>query len=536
MKKFFVTTPIYYLNGEPHLGHYYATTIADVLARYNRKFGSGAFFLTGTDEHGQKVAEAAQKNNLSPQEYTDQMSAIWEGVWKDLDISYDYFIRTTNPTHKALCQVVIQKLLESDDIYPQEYEALYCVGAESFVTQSELRVGGLCPDHDEKPQIILEKNYFFRLNKYKDKVLQLIEDGKINIVPESRRNEAIELLKNPEVGDFSVTREKVSWGIPVPFDTSQTLYVWIDALFNYMSGILASQNIDIKDLSIGEILAKIGDIWPPDLQVMGKDILKFHAVYWPAFLLALGVPEENLPKTILITGFFLSDGRKMSKSIGNVIVPQDIITYFDEITDGLGNDILRYVILREMRIGNDGDITKEKIIGIYESELVNKFGNTFSRVIGMAKKYGIDLSDSNQEYKKSEIPQPQSYRIDLIDSNDDIDETLERLAKNQGEGYNPRLDILKSNYRDSMAAYDIWAAIEYIFQMVTAIGQEIESQKPWELYKEGEVEELNALIRIWLRSLDTIIEAIEPIMPSTAILMKRLLAGENIHIFPRIER
>ena len=495
-KSFFVTTPIYYLNGEPHLGHYYATTIADVLARYNRKFGEGAFFLTGTDEHGQKVAEAAQKNNLSPQEYTDKLSAIWEGVWKDLDMSYDYFIRTTNPTHKALCQFVIQKLLESDDIYPQEYEALYCVGAESFVTQSELRVGGLCPDHDEKPQIVLEKNYFFRLNKYKDRVLQLIEDGTINIVPESRRNEAIELLKNPEVGDFSVTREKVSWGIPVPFDTSQTLYVWIDALFNYMSGILASQNIDIKDLSIGEILAEIGDIWPPDLHIIGKDILKFHAVYWPAFLLALGVPKENLPKTILVTGFFLSDGRKMSKSIGNVIVPQDIIEYFNEITDGLGNDILRYVILREMRIGNDGDITKEKIIGIYESELVNKFGNTFSRVIGMSKKYGIEI-DTSQE-------------------------PISNKSKNE-------------QYDKSMRECDIYSAIHIILEQCSFIAQEIQDIKPWELYKNGRHEDLTRYIKHWAEILNSVVKQIEPIMPSTAELMKRLLVGESIHIFPRID-
>jgi methionyl-tRNA synthetase len=517
MKKFFVTAPLYYLNGEPHIGHYYATTIADVMARYHRQFGAGAFFLTGTDEHGQKVAEAAQKNNLSPQEYTDKLSAIWQEAWDYSEVSYDYFARTTNPAHKAFCQFVIQKLLESDDIYPQEYEALYCVGAESFVTQSELRVGGLCPDHDEKPQIVLEKNYFFRLNKYKDKVLQLIEDGKINIVPESRRNEAIELLKNPEVGDFSVTREKVSWGIPVPFDTTQTLYVWIDALFSYMSGILISQNIAIQDLSVEEVLTKIQDIWPPDLQVMGKEILKFHTIYWPAFLLALGVPEENLPKTMLVTGFFMSGGRKMSKSLGNVIVPKDIIEEFNQITNNLGDDILRYGILREMRIGNDGDITKEKIIGIYESELVNKFGNTFSRVIGMAKKYGIESLDLDIKLGGRYNPPQVNFPVDELERNRNL---LPGITE----------------YHMYMRVYDIYQAIHMISEMVIDIGHEIEVNKPWELYKEGNTEKLEALMRNWLEYLHQITDLIEPIMPSTAELMKRLLAGENIHIFPRIEK
>ncbi|MEX0598001.1 MAG: methionine--tRNA ligase [Candidatus Paceibacterota bacterium] len=490
MKKLFVTTPIYYLNGEPHLGHYYATNIADVIARYHRQFSSGAFFLTGTDEHGQKVADAAQKNDLSPQEYTDKMSKIWQDSWDELGLSYDYFIRTTNPVHKVLCQLVITKLLESDDVYPYAYEALYCVGAESFVTQSELREGGLCPDHDEKPQIILEKNYFFRLNKYKDRVRELIENNIIQIIPESRKNEALELLKNPEIGDFSVTREKVSWGIPVPFDTTQTLYVWIDALFNYMSGILNSQSIDINNLSIDEILEQIQDIWPPDLQVMGKDILKFHTIYWPAFLLALGVPENKLPKTMLVTGFFLSDGRKMSKSIGNVIIPQDIIEEFNQSTDNLGNDILRYVILRELKIGNDGDITKDKIMSIYASELVNKFGNTFSRVVGMAKKYN------------------------MLNQYEDI--------------------ILPNTYYQAMNNYDIYEAIHILLEKISLIGQEIESNKPWELYKSGQTKELEHNIQKWLQDLSLITAAIKPIMPNTAVLMQRLLNGEELHIFPRL--
>lgn len=490
MKKFFVTTPIYYLNGEPHLGHYYATTIADVMARYHRQFGEGSFFLTGTDEHGQKVAEAAQRNSLSPEAYTDQMSQIWRDTWDSMGLSYDYFIRTTNPVHKAFCQFVITQLLASDDVYPNSYEALYCVGAESFVTQSELREGGLCPDHDEKPQIVLENNYFFRLSKYKERILQLIDQDIIKVVPESRKNETLELLKNPDVGDFSVTREKVSWGIPVPFDTTQTLYVWIDALFNYMSGVLASQNIDINNLSVEEILARLADVWPPNLQVIGKDIMKFHTIFWPAFLLALGVSEDKLPKTMLVTGFFLSGGRKMSKSIGNVIVPQDIIGEFNQVTDNLGNDILRYVILREMKIGNDGDLTQEKIYSIYESELVNKFGNTFSRVIGMAKKY-----DMFNQYEVAEVA---------------------------------------DDYHKAMREYDIYEAIHCILDQVNLIGQEIETIKPWELYKNGQTEELGQHIQRWITELTKVAMSIQPIMPESSKQMSRLLQGEVLHIFPRL--
>ena len=257
-----------------------------------------------------------------------------------------------------------------------------------------------------------------------------------------------------------------------------------------MSGILVSQNIDITDLSVEEILDRIQDIWAPDLQILGKDIMKFHTIFWPAFLLALGVPEDKLPKTMLVTGFFLSGGRKMSKSIGNVIVPKDIVEEFNQITDNLGNDILKYVILREMRIGNDGDITKEKIIGIYESELVNKFGNTFSRVVGMAKKYEIENLDLQNK--------------------------------------------LVEEYHQSMREYDIYEAINILLEKISIIGQQIETIKPWELYKVGKMEELEKNIQNWLQDLAWITEAIKPIMPNTSEQMQKLLNGDNLHIFPRL--
>jgi len=490
----YITTPIYYLNGEPHLGHYYATTIADVLARYYRKYHDGVFFLTGTDEHGQKVADKAASQNLLPQEFTDTMSQMWQKTWQDLGISYDYFIRTTNPKHQELAQYVIERFRDSDDVYLKEYEALYCVGAESFVTKSELREGGLCPDHDEKPQIIQEKNYFFRLSKYKSQIRDLIINDIIKIVPESRKNETLELLNNPDIDDFSVTRQQVSWGVPVPFDDTQTLYVWIDALFNYMSGPLAKKNIDITHLTPKQIIESIVDIWPPNIQIIGKDIMKFHTVFWPAFLLALGIPEDKLPKTIVVTGFFMSDGRKMSKSLGNVINPQEIIQEFNTYTDNLGNDILRYIILREMKIGNDGDLTLDKIEHIYHIELVNKFGNTFSRVMGMAKKYQIEF-DLNQEaisYKS----QFEKYHIAMQDN-------------------------------------DIYSALHILLDICSHIAQEIQEIQPWELYKQGNMTQLQIHIREWIVSLKEIAKCIEPIMPRISDKMQQVLAGESEHIFPQ---
>ncbi len=498
MKRFFITTPIYYMNGDPHLGHYYATTIADMLARLYRSTEQGSFFLTGTDEHGQKVADKASAAGLDPQEYTDKLSAQWKTVWQDLDISYDHFVRTTDNYHTTFAQEVIQRLKDAGAIYQKEYEALYCVGAESFVTSSELREGGLCPDHDEKPQIVQETNWFFRLTEYKDQIRRLIETDTLRITPQSRKNEILEMLRS-DIGDFSVTRERVEWGIPVPFASEQTIYVWIDALFNYMSAVIYTDKIVTEGRDIEDIIRDISNVWAPDVQIIGKDIIKFHAIYWPAFLLALGVSESDLPRKLLVTGMFVSEGRKMSKSLGNVVTPQDVVTEFDQIIGApRGNDVLRYYIAREMMIGNDGDVTRDRIREVYQSDLVNKVGNTYQRVIGMASKY--DLLEVRMSPEKQ----------------DRLTQAIQKKAQVYIETHN------------------VYGYIHYIMDLMTEIGKGIETVKPWELAKQNDTSELTQHLGKWLSVLEIITPLWETIMPSSTQEMKRLLRGESGMLFPRI--
>ncbi len=499
MKRFFVTTPIYYLNGAPHLGHYYSTTIADILARYHRKNGAGAFFLTGTDEHGQKVAEKASLVGLSPQAFTDELSTEWKSTWQNLDISYDHFIRTTDDYHTAFAQEVIHRLRENGAIYEKEYDALYCVGSESFVSKSELREGGLCPDHDEEPQIVNEKNWFFKLTDYKDQVRRLIETDVLEIKPQSRKNEVLEMLRSPDIQDFSVTRERVTWGIPVPFDENQTIYVWIDALFNYMSALIHSQGIETSERDIQDIIKDITDIWAPDVQILGKDIVKFHAIYWPAFLLALGLNETQLPKKLLVHGFFVSGGRKMSKSLGNIVTPQSVSAEYDQIIGASrGNDVLRYYVVIEMMIGNDGDVTPERIQEVYQSDLVNKIGNTYQRVLGMARKY--DLLTTRMAPEKQE--------------------KLAQAIQHKSQAY--------------MNQQDLYGYVHYCLDLTGEIGRGIELVKPWELAKNGQDDELKYHLSKWLTALEIIADLWEPIMPASAIEMKSLLAGNQGMLFPRI--
>ncbi|MBU1129803.1 methionine--tRNA ligase, partial [Patescibacteria group bacterium] len=331
-KKFYVTTPIYYINDVPHIGHTCTTAIADVMARYRRLKGDDVFFLTGTDEHGQKVAESAEKDGLKIKEYCDKVAPRFEKAWKDLNISFDFFIRTTDVRHKKVVCDLLQKVYDNGDVYKGKYEGLYCIGCEKFLTESDL-VDGKCPIHPpEKTKEQSEENWFFKLSKYIPALIKLIENDETNyIFPEGKRAEVLAKLK-AGVNDISISRANVKWGIPVPWDKSQTVYVWFDALINYYS---ATQFVEGKE-----------KFWPADLHILGKEILWFHTVIWQAMLLSAGL---MLPKKTYIHSFYMIDGRKMSKSLKNVITPK-------QLTDLFGVDGTRYLITSSFPAENDSDV------------------------------------------------------------------------------------------------------------------------------------------------------------------------------------
>ncbi|MBI2063390.1 MAG: methionine--tRNA ligase [Candidatus Yanofskybacteria bacterium] len=355
--KFYITTAIPYPNGKPHIGFGLEIVQADVLARYHRALGNNVWFLTGVDEHGLKVYRSAQEEGIAFQEYVDRNSAEFAKLKKVLNISYDDFIRTSD---KVQHWPGAQKLWRacSDDIYSKEYEGLYCVGCEAFVNKKDL-LDGECPEHHSKPEVVKEKNYFFKLTKYKNEIKKLIESGELKIVPENRGNEVLNLLEDAE--DFSISRpiEKLSWGIPVPDDTTQVQYVWFDALANYITAVGYSRDEE-----------NFKKWWPADTHVIGKGILRFHAIYWPAMLLAADLP---LPKSVYIHGYVSIDGEKISKSLGNVVSPEDAVSKY-------GIDPVRYYLLREIPSTEDGDFSYKKLEDRYNGDLANNLGNLVSRV------------------------------------------------------------------------------------------------------------------------------------------------------------
>jgi len=434
--KFYITTPIYYVNDKPHIGHAYTTVVADVLARWHRQNDIDTFFLTGTDEHGTKVAQSAEAQGKTPQEFCDEIAEIFKTRWTNLDISNDYFIRTTDKNHVGRVQEIFTKLKNTKTpqgnavIYADEYKGLYCTGCEKFLTDKELE-NGQCPDHKTVPENLSEKNYFFRLSDYKDILKEKITNDEIKILPASRKNEALSLLDY--IDDFSVSRESVKWGIELPFDKTQKSYVWVDALSNYITAIGYPDNQDYKKW------------WPADVHLMAQDILKFHAIYWPAILLALDLP---LPKLEYIHGFFTIDGQKMSKSLGNVIDP-------DSLVDKFGTDATRYLLLSQFSFGSESDIQIERFAEKYNADLANGLGNLVARISNLIEKNNLTLklkqgSDTNlikdfsikmEEYKFDEalrvlwdklricdetITQTQPWKIDDVV---EVKKILEPLAQ-----------------------------------------------------------------------------------------------------------
>lgn len=468
-RKFYLTTPIYYVNDVPHIGHAYTTIAADVLARYwKEKTGEeNVFFLTGTDEHGQKIAEAAKENNQSPKEYADSVAPRFQKAWELLNIQPSYFIRTTDPRHEKIVTELLTKIHENGYIREGTYEGLYCIGCERFYVESEL-VNGKCPLHPNREIVHQkEKNYFLKLKELSKKVLEKIEKGEYKILPEDKKNEIVSRIKQG-VEDISISRAEVSWGIPVPWDKSQTIYVWVDALINYYS---ATQFVEGRK-----------DFWPADLHLVGKDILWFHAVIWQALLIAAGI---ELPKTIFAHGFFTIDGQKMSKSLGNVISPKQLVNRY-------GVDGARYLVVSAYPFGSDGDISLERFDERYNADLANGLGNLVSRVAKLCETGKLEF----EPYKELKLSKPVEERI---------------------------------------AEYKLNDALSIIWAVIDEANTTFNNDAPWTLTGK----ELKEAIEKQVVRIRQVAEDLKPFLPETAEKIEKQFSGPKIKsgapLFPRIK-
>lgn len=428
-KNFYITTPIYYSNGVPHIGHAYSSFLADAIANYQKFQGKNVRFTTGVDENSQKIVESAAEKWMDVMDYTDMMAEKHKAVWDGIGIGYTDFVRTTRQNHKEFVQNVLQKTFDNGDIYEGEYHGMYCVGCEAFKKEKDL-VDGKCPDHPNKEiQHLKEKNYFFRLSNYEEKLLEFYEKNPNWITPRTRYNEVIEFVKS-WLEDFSISRETNKFGIPLPFDDEQVTYVWFDALYSYMS-------------TLGKDLA---DFWPADLHVIGKDIVKFHGIYWPAMLMSAGY---ELPKQILTTGYFTVDWQKMSKTIGNVIDPV-------EYSENFSRDGLLLYLFTAFPIGEDGDFDKNQAILTFNAKLSNNLGNLLNRAIALTLKIGGNLP-KNPEI----IPLGDNFVVE---------------------------------YAKTMESYDLKWALENAFEYASEINKYTDDTTPWKLDSEKQKEQLSEIL------------------------------------------
>lgn len=474
-KKFFVSTPIFYVNDKPHIGHAYTTIIGDVLKRHYTAKGVDVFYLTGTDENAQKNVEAAEKAGESDvQAYVDRMSQKWRTTWESLDIQFDDFIRTTEDRHKKGVEQFWRAVKESGDIYKGTYEGLYCTGCEEYKAKTDL-ADGKCPLHNREPEVIKEENYFFRTSRYKDTLLDHIEKHPNFIQPVERRNEVIKYVQD-HFDDLSISRQSQKWGIPVPDDPTQVIYVWFDALLNYMTAV-----------GYGSDQSLFSKHWPPDLHIVGKDIIKFHCALWPAMLLSAGV---ELPEQVFAHGFFTIDGQKMSKSLGNVVDPV-------ELSKKYGFDAVRYFLLREIPSGGDGDFSTARLEERYNTELGNDLGNLVSRVAKL-------VEDAGGQVTATPLPE--------------YDEAVAKIHANT-EGL----------------AFD--QALVNIWKIVAEANQYVDAQKPWELAKTNP-EKLPEVLGRLVAVIQLLGELLTPYLPETAKKIQEQFGGERITkgeiLFPRI--
>ena len=462
---FYITTPIYYPSAKLHIGHAYCTTVADTIARFKRLAGYDVFFLTGSDEHGQKIQQAAEKEGVTPQAYVDRIVAGFQELWQLLGISYDDFIRTSEERHHELVQNIFQQIYDQGDIYKGEYKGLYCTPCESYWTELQLDENGNCPDCHRPVQEVSEEAYFFRMSKYADRVLAYIKEHPDFIQPVSRRNEMISFIEQG-LEDLCVSRTSFDWGIPVPFDPKHVVYVWFDALTNYLT--------PIGYMHDKETFRKY---WPCDVHLVGKEIVRFHTIIWGCMLMALGL---DLPKKVYGHGWLIVDGAKMSKSVGNVVDPIALIEEF-------GADAIRYFLLREITLGQDGNISRDALINRINSDLANDLGNLLHRTLSMAKKYrGGVIAKGTEETA--------------------FDASLEEMAA----------ETVKM-YTAQMEAMELSPAIRTVWAFIARTNKYIDETAPWTLAKdEAKAGQLDSVLYHLVEALHITSILIAPFMPVTA--------------------
>lgn len=488
MGRFYVTTPIYYVNDVPHLGTAYTTVITDALKRFHRVIGDETYMLTGTDEHGQKIDEEARKQGIDPKTFCDQISARFREAWPKLDIEYDRFIRTTDPDHEAFVIDLWKTIEANGDLYLGEYEGHYCVGCESFKTEKELVDGNLCPIHKRPVETVKESTYFFRLSKYQDRLLDLLARRPEMIQPETRRNEVLSFIKEG-LKDLSCSRTSFKWGIPVPSNPDHVMFVWFDALTNYRSAL---GNGELKKF------------WAPDGQVVhlvGKDILRFHTVYWPAFLLAAGYTEAQLPQICFAHGFLTIDGEKMSKSLRNAVDPL-------KLAGELGADTIRYYLLRAVAFGQDGDFNHAGVLERYNADLGKNLGNLLNRVLGLCTKMtgGKHPAERNADGKATVAATPQAQLRTAHDA-----------------------ELYMAYAEHTKAARKAWLelaphlALEHTMKLGNAANAYVDRVAPWAAAKEGDTARVEVVLSHLLRVLEALSVMLWPAMPKKSDAMRAQL-------------